>query len=133
MNSENNIKLFEDKSVRTVWDTDKEKWYFSIVDIIGILTCSDYQTGRKYWKNLKLRLNKEGSEVVTNCYQLKMLAPDGKMRLTDVADTEQILRIIQSIPSKKAEPFKQWLAKAGKERIDEISDPEITINIALET
>jgi len=133
MNNENSIKLFEDKSVRTIWNDEQEKWYFSVVDIISILTDNDYQTGRKYWKTLKMRLNKEGSELVTKCYQLKMQADDGKFRETDVMDTEQILRLVQSIPSKKAEPFKLWLAKVGKERIDETYDPEITINRALET
>ena len=133
MNNENSIKIFENKSVRTAWDNEAEKWYFSVVDIISILTDSDYQAGRKYWKTLKMRLNKEGSQLVTNCYQLKMKANDGKFRETDVMDTEQVLRLIQSIPSKKAEPFKVWLAKVGKERIDEAYDPEITINRALET
>ena len=133
MNNENSLKLFEDKSVRTIWHDEDEKWYFSVVDIIAILTDNDYQSGRKYWKTLKMRLNKEGSELVTKCYQLKMQAYDGKFRETDVMDTEQILRLIQSIPSKKAEPFKLWLAKVGKERIDETYDPEITINRALET
>lgn len=133
MKSENSIKLFEDKSVRTAWNEEQEKWYFSVVDIVSILTDNDYQAGRKYWKTLKTRLNKEGSELVTKCYQLRMRADDGKFRDTDVMDTEQILRLIQSIPSKKAEPFKLWLAKVGKERIDEAYDPEITINRALET
>ena len=133
MNNENSIKLFEDKSVRTIWNDEQEKWYFSVVDIVSILTDNDYQAGRKYWKTLKMRLNKEGSELVTKCYQLKMQAYDGKFRETDVMDTEQILRLVQSIPSKKAEPFKSWLAKVGKERIDETYDPEIAINRALET
>ena len=133
MNNENSIKLFEDKSVRTIWNDEEEKWYFSVVDIVSILTDNDYQGGRKYWKTLKMRLNKEGSQLVTNCYQLKMKANDGKLRDTDVMSTEQILRLIQSIPSKKAEPFKLWLARVGKERIDETYDPEITINRALET
>lgn len=133
MNNENSIKLFENKSVRTLWDDEQEKWYFSVVDIVSILTDNDYQSGRKYWKTMKMRLNKEGSELVTKCYQLKLKANDGKYRYTDVMDTEQILRLIQSIPSKKAEPFKLWLAKVGKERIDETYDPEITINRALET
>lgn len=132
MNSENSIKLFEDKSVRTIWNDEQEKWYFSVVDVVAILTDNDYQAGRKYWKTLKMRLNKEGNESVTNCYQLKMQSTDGKYYNTDVADTEQLLRIIQSIPSKKAEPFKLWLAKVGRERIDETYDPEITINRALE-
>ena len=131
MNKENSIKLFEDKSVRTIWDDEKEKWYFSIIDTIRILT--DSPEPRKYWSVLKARLKKEGSELTTNCSQLKLKATDGKYYKTDVADTEQLLRIIQSIPSKKAEPFKLWLAKVGKERIDEAYDPEITINRALET
>ena len=132
MNNENSIKLFEDKSVRTVWDNEQEKWYFSVVDVVSILTDNDYQAGRKYWKTLKMRLNKEGSQLVTECYQLKMKANDGKYRETDVMTTQQILRLIQSIPSKKAEPFKLWLAKGWKERIDEAYDPEITINRALD-
>jgi hypothetical protein len=107
-----NIKLFEDKQVRTLWDAEVEKWYVSIIDVISILTEQpDYQGGRNYWKVLKHRLVKEGNETVTNCNQLKMSAPDGKMRLTDVADTEQLFRLIQSIPSPKAEPFKLWLAQ----------------------
>jgi hypothetical protein len=104
MTQKHKIQLFEEKKVRTVWDDEKEEWYFSIVDVCAVLTDSDYQTARKYWKVLKGRLIKEGNETVTNCYQLKFQAPDGKMRLTDVADTEQLFRIIQSIPSKKAEP-----------------------------
>ena len=127
------IKLFEDKNIRTLWDDKAEKWYFSVVDIISVLTNSDYQQARNYWKVLKNRLKSEGNETVTNCNQLKMLAPDGKMRETDVGDAEQILRLVQSIPSKKAEPFKQWLARVGSERLDEIADPEIAINRALET
>jgi hypothetical protein len=127
------IKLFEDKNIRTLWDDKAEKWYFSVVDIISVLTNSDYQQARNYWKVLKNRLKSEGNETVTNCNQLKMLAPDGKMRETDVGDAEQILRLIQSIPSKKAEPFKLWLARVGSERLDEITDPEIAINRALET
>ncbi len=108
---ENKIQLFEKQQVRSVWDAEQEKWWLSTVDVCAVLTDSDYQTARKYWKVLKGRLVEEGNETVTNCYQLKMPAHDGKMRLTDVADTEQILRLIQSIPSKKAEPFKTWLAK----------------------
>ena len=107
------IQLFEEKRVRTAWDTDAEKWWFSVVDVVSVLTDSDYQTARKYWKVLKGRLAKEGNETVTNCYQLKFQAPDGKMRLTDVADTEQLFRLIQSIPSPKAEPFKQWMAQVA--------------------
>ena len=133
MNKENSIKLFEDKSVRTIWDDEKEKWYFSVIDIVSILTDNDYQHSRNYWKWLKNKLQSEGSELVSNTNQLKMKANDGKYRITDVMDTQQILRLIQSIPSKKAEPFKLWLAKVGKERIDEAYDPEITINRALDT
>ena len=107
------LQLFEQQKVRTVWDADTEKWYFSIVDVVVVLTNSDYQTSRKYWKVLKGRLLKEGNETVTNCYQLKLSATDGKMRLTDVADTEQLLRLIQSIPSPKAEPFKMWMAQVA--------------------
>lgn len=127
------IKLFESKKVRSHWDSEKEVWYFSIVDIVGILT--DQPTvdrARNYWKVLKSRLLKEGNETVTNCNQLKMEAEDGKMRLTDVGNTEQIFRIIQSIPSPKAEPFKQWLAKVGYERMQEISDPSQSIDRARE-
>ena len=131
-NRQNKIRLFEERQVRAVWDEEAEMWWFSVVDIIAVLTDNDYQNGRKYWKVLKGRLAKEGNETVTNCYQLKMLAPDGKMRLTDVADTEQILRLIQSIPSKKAEPFKLWLAKVGNERIDETIDPEQSIDRAIQ-
>ena len=131
MDKETAIKLFEEQKVRTLWNDDEEKWYFSIVDVVAILTNSP--NPRKYWSVLKTRLKAEGSELTTNCSQLKMKASDGKMYLTDVADTEQLLRLIQSIPSPKAEPFKMWLAKVGRERIDEIEDPEITINRALET
>jgi len=127
-----NIRIFEEKQVRTVWDKDAEKWWFSIVDICAVLTDSDYQTARKYWKVLKGRIAAEGNELVTDCYQLKMEAPDGKMRLTDVADTEQVLRLVQSVPSKKAEPFKLWLAKVGTERIDETIDPELSIGRAIQ-
>ena len=133
MEQNNSIKLFENKNVRVSWNDEQEKWYFSVVDIIAVLTDNDYQAGRKYWKTLKMRLNKEGSELVTNCYQLKMKAYDGKFRETDVMTTEQILRLIQSIPSKKVEPLKLWLAQVGKERIDETYDPEIAINRALDT
>jgi hypothetical protein len=128
------VQVYEDKRIRTAWDEEKEEWYFSIVDVVGVLTDSpDYNTGRKYWNKLKQRLKEEGNELVTNCHQLKMTAADGKKRLTDVADTEQLLRIIQSIPSPKAEPFKLWLAQVGAERIDETIDPELTIDRALET
>ena len=128
--NENSIKIFEQNEVRTVWDEDKEKWFISIIDVIEILTESDRP--RKYWSDLKSKLKKEGSELSEKIGQLKMKAPDGKMRLTDVADTEQLFRLIQSIPSPKAEPFKRWLAKLGKERLDEMSDPELGIDKALE-
>ena len=128
------IQLFEDKRIRTAWDEEKEEWYFSIVDVVGVLTEQpDYQAARNYWKVTKKRLKDEGNETVTSCNQLKMTASDGKKRLTDVADTEQLLRIIQSIPSSRAEPFKLWLAQAGRERIEETIDPELTIERALET
>jgi hypothetical protein len=125
------IKLFEEKTVRTQWDSNAEKWYFSVVDVVAVLTNS--VDGAAYWRKLKQRLKAEGNETVTNCHALKMLAPDGKMRLTDVADTGQLFRLIQSIPSKKAEPFKLWLAQVGNERIDETADPELAIDRALET
>lgn len=131
----NKIQLFEDKKIRTAWNEETEDWYFSVVDVVGVLT--DQATPRNastYWAVLKKRLKDEGAdELLTNCKQLKMTASDGKKRLTDVADTAGILRIIQSIPSPKAEPFKMWLAEVGKERIDETIDPELTINRALET
>ena len=133
MNKEHSIKLFENKKVSVEWNQEQEKWYFSIVDVIAVLTDNDFQVARNYWKVLKHRLKEEGNETVTNCNQLKLLAPDGKMRLTDVADTEQILRLVQSIPSKKAEPFKVWLAKVGNERINETYDPELTIDRAMKT
>ena len=126
MNKDTAIKLFESKKIRSVWDDEDEKWYFSIVDVVSILTDQPHHQGaRNYWKVLKSRLLKEGNETVTNCNRLKLEAEDGKQRETDVADTEQLFRLIQSIPSPKAEPFKLWLAKAGRERIDEIEDPEI--------
>lgn len=131
MTKENAIKLFQDQRVRVYWDDKNEKWYFSVIDIIGVLT--DSENPRKYWSVLKTRLKKEGSEVATNCSRLKLLAVDGKMRLTDVADTEQLLRLIQSIPSPKAEPFKVWLAKVGYERIEETEDPELAFDRAMET
>ena len=116
------IKIFDDKKVRTLWDTEKEQWCFSIVDVIAVLTeQNNYQGARNYWKVLKFRLLKEGNETVTNCNRLKLLAEDGKMRMTDVADTEQLFRLIQSIPSPKAEPFKQWLAQIASERLDGIN------------
>ena len=134
MNQYEAVKIFGDRKVRTSWNDEEEKWYFSVVDVVMILTDQpDYQVGRKYWNKLKQRLKEEGFEPVTNCHQLKLTAEDGKQRLTDVADTVQLLRIIQSIPSKKAEPFKQWLARVGAERVDEISDPEQAINRALLT
>jgi len=121
--------IFEKQPVRRVWDEKTEKWYFSVVDIIGLLVeQSDFQTSRKYWNKLKERLKKEGSQTVTNCHQLKMVADDGKMRLTDTADTETVLRLIQSVPSSKAEPVKLWLAKVGYERMQEMSDPEKALN-----
>ena len=134
MEQNNQIQLFENKRIRTAWNAEKEEWYFSIVDVVGVLTDQpDYQAARNYWKVTKKRLKDEGNETVTSCNQLKMTATDGKKRLTDVADTEQLLRIIQSIPSPKAEPFKLWLAQVGRERIEETIDPELTIDRALET
>jgi len=128
------IKLFENTKVRTQWDAEKEKWYFSVVDVIAVLTEQDDPlTARKYWNKLSQRLREEGSEVVTKCHRLKLIAEDGKLRETDCADTEALLRIIQSIPSKKAEPFKVWLAMVGNERINETYDPELAINRALKT
>ncbi len=127
--ADTSLKLFENQNIRTSWDEEAEKWYFSVVDVIAALIGTDRP--RKYWSDLKKQLNQEGSEVSEKIGQLKMTAPDGKMRLTDVADTEQILRLIQSIPSKKAEPFKLWLASVGSQRIDEIADPEIAIQRAL--
>ena len=125
------IKIFEEKKVRTVWDDVEEKWYFSIVDVCGVLTESP--NPRNYWKVLKHRLVKEGNETVTNCNQLKLRAEDGKMRLTDVADTEQLFRLIQSIPSPKAEPFKRWMAQVAAERLDQMQDPELSIEQASAT
>ena len=124
-----NIKIFEDSTIRTIWDGDNEKWYISIVDVISVLTES--KNPQVYWRVLKNRLLSEGNQTVTNCNGLKMLAADGKMRMTDVADTEQLFRLIQSIPSPKAEPFKLWLAQIASERLDEIQDPELTIDRAL--
>lgn len=125
------IELFEDQVIRTAWDEVDEEWYFSIVDVVSVLT--DSKDANAYWRKLKQRLIEEGNETVTNCHSLKMKAADGKQRMTDVANTEQLLRLIQSIPSKKAEPFKQWLAQVGRERIEEVIDPELTIERALET
>ena len=130
MTQKHKIQLFEDKKVRTVWDDEQEKWYFSIVDVCGVLTESD--NPQVYWRVLKNRLKKEGNETVTNCNALKMLAPDGKMRFTDVADMEQLFRLIQSIPSKKAEPFKQWMAEVAAKRIDQMQDPELNFEQAYE-
>ena len=133
MTQKHKIQLFEEKKVRTVWDDQEEKWYFSIVDVCGVLTESkDYLTARKYWNKLKQRLKEEGNETVTNCHQLKLRAEDGKMRLTDVADTEQLFRLVQSIPSKKAEPFKQWMAQVAAQRIDQMQDPELNFEQAYE-
>ncbi|MFZ1800196.1 MAG: Bro-N domain-containing protein [Chitinophagaceae bacterium] len=129
MKKKNEIKIFEDKKVRTVWDAENEKWYLSIIDVIEILTGTDRP--RKYWSDLKTKLKKEGSELSEKIGHLKMAAEDGKMRMTDVADTEQLFRLIQSIPSPKAEPFKLWLARIAAERLDEIQDPELTIDRAL--
>ena len=131
MTKETAIRLFNEKQIRTHWDEEQEKWFFSIVDVVGVLT--DSPNPNNYWKVLKHRLTKEGSELVTNCNQLKMQSADGKYYKTDIADTEQLFRLIQSIPSPKAEPFKMWLAKVGRERIDEIEDPEIGIDRLMET
>ena len=135
MSDNNKIQLYEDQPIRTAWDEEREEWYFSIVDVIGVLTEQPNQRGASnYWAKLKQRLKEEGADqLLTNCQQLKMKATDGKRRLTDVANTEQLLRIIQSVPSKKAEPFKMWLAMVGRERIEEIIDPELTIERALDT
>jgi len=129
MTKKNAIKIFEEKKVRTVWDDEQEKWYISIVDVIDVLT--DSSNPQVYWRVLKKRLLAEGNQTVTNCNGLKMQAADGRMRLTDVADTEQILRLIQSIPSPKAEPFKQWLAQVASERLNEMQDPELSIDRAM--
>lgn len=131
MTQSTSIKLFEDKNIRTLWDEDQEQWYFSVVDVIAVLT--DSANPRHYWNVLKGRLKEEGNQSVTNCDQLKFQAADGKYYLQDAATAEQLLRLIQSIPSKKAEPFKLWLARVGSERLDEIADPELAINRALET
>ena len=129
MTQHNKIQLFEEKKVRAFWDDEAEKWYFSIVDAVAVLTDSVDPTA--YWRKLKQRLKEEGNETVTNCHGLKMLAPDGKMRMTDVADTEQLLRLIQSIPSPKAEPFKQWMAQVAAQRLDQMQDPELSIEQAM--
>lgn len=130
MKQQNAIQIFEEKNVRTLWDAEQEEWYFSIIDVIAILTES--VDANAYWRKLKQRLKSEGNETVTNCHGLKMLAPDGKMRMTDVANTEDLFRLIQSIPSPKAEPFKLWLAQVASERLEEMQDPEISIDRALE-
>ena len=130
MTKKETLKLFEERKVRTVWDDEKEKWYFSIVDVVSVLTDSVDATA--YWRKLKQRLKEEGNETVTNCHGLKMTAPDGKMRLTDVADVEQLFRLVQSIPSPKAEPFKLWLSSLARERLEEIDDPEQGIDRILE-
>ena len=129
MTKETNIKLFEEKKVRTIWDEENEEWYFSVVDVVGVLT--DSPNARKYWSVLKTRLKQEGNETATNCSQLKLLMSDGKMRMTDVANEEQLFRIIQSIPSPKAEPFKLWMAQVAKERLDQLQDPELSIEQAM--
>jgi hypothetical protein len=131
MSVKNAIKLFESREIRTLWNDEEEEWYFSVIDVIGILT--DSKNPPAYWRKLKQRLTEEGNETVTNCHRFKMPAADGKMRLTDVASTKQLLRLIQSIPSPNAEPFKMWLAEVGKERLDEIADPELAIDRAVNT
>lgn len=131
MQENDKLQLFENQPIRTAWDEENEEWYFSIIDVVAVLTES--KSPAAYWRKLKQRLMNEGNETVTNCHSLKMKAADGKRRLTDVANTEELLRIIQSIPSKKAEPFKLWLAQVGRERIEEIIDPELTIDRALAT
>jgi prophage antirepressor-like protein len=134
MSEQESLAVFENKKIRTAWDDEKEEWYFSVVDVVGVLTEQPTHLGaRRYWSVLKTRLKKEGAESTTICSQLKMLSEDGKYYNTDVADTAQLLRIIQSIPSPKAEPFKRWMAQVAKERIDETADPELTIDRALET
>ena len=129
MTQKESIRLFEERKVRAIWDDEQEEWYFSIVDVISILT--DSPNPRKYWSVLKTRLKREGSELTTNCSQLKMQAADGKKYLTDVANTEQLFRLIQSVPSPKAEPFKLWIAQVAKERLDQMQDPELSIEQAM--
>lgn len=129
MTQKESIRLFEERKVRAIWDDEQEEWYFSVVDVIQILT--DSADGRKYWNKLKQRLKEEGSELVTNCHQLKLRATDGKMHLTDVANTEQLFRLIQSVPSPKAEPSKLWIAQVAKERLDQMQDPELSIEQAM--
>ena len=130
MKNKNEIKIFEDKKVRSLWDEENEKWQISIIDVVAIL--NESVDPNAYWRKLKQRLKEEGNETVTNCHGLKMLAVDGKMRITDVADVEQLFRLIQSIPSPKAEPFKLWLAQVAAERLDEMQDPELSIDRALD-
>ena len=131
MTQKQSLKLFEERNVRTIWDDTQEKWYFSVVDVIQVLTENDYQTARKYWKVLKGRILAEAGQPVTICYQFKLRAADGKMRMSNVADQEQIFRIIQSVPSPKAEPFKQWMAMVASQRIDQMQDPELSIQQAI--
>ncbi len=132
MTKKESLQLFETKKVRTIWDDEQEKWYFAIVDVVAVLTeQNDYQTSRKYWNKLKQRLKEEGNETVTNCHQFKLQAADGKMRLTDVADTEQLFRLIQSIPSPKAEPFKIWMSQVASNRLEQMQDPELSIEQAM--
>ena len=132
MTKKESLQLFETKKVRTIWDDEQEKWYFAIVDVVAVLTeQNDYQTSRKYWNKLKQRLKEEGNETVTNCHQFKLQAADGKMRLMDVADTEQLFRLIQSIPSPKAEPFKIWMSQVASNRLEQIQDPELSIEQAM--
>ena len=131
MTQKQSIQLFEERNVRTIWDDMQEKWYFSVVDVIQVLTANDYQTARKYWNKLKERILQEAGQPVTICHQFKLRAADGKMRLSDVADQEQLFRIIQSVPSPKAEPFKQWMAKVASDRLDQLQDPELSIQQAI--
>ena len=132
MTKKESLQLFETKKVRTLWDDEQEKWYFAIVDVVAVLTSSnDYNKSRKYWNKLKQRLKEEGNETVTNCHQFKLQAADGKMRLTDVADTEQLFRLIQSIPSPKAEPFKIWMSQVASSRLEQMQDPELSIEQAV--
>ena len=131
MTQKQSLKLFEERNVRTIWDDTQEKWYFSVVDVIQVLTENDYQTARKYWNKLKERILAEAGQPVTICHQFKLCAADGKMRMSDVADQEQLFRIIQSVPSPKAEPFKQWMAKVASDRLDQLQDPELSIQQAI--
>ena len=131
MTQKQSIQLFEERNVRTIWDDVQEKWFFSVVDVIQVLTANDYQTARKYWNKLKERILQEAGQPVTICHQFKLRAADGKMRLSDVADQEQLFRIIQSVPSPKAEPFKQWMAKVASDRLDQLQDPELSIQQAI--